>query len=143
MLKKRRQKRRRLKMIKLALSFQRYNGRKLKHRSQALASYYLLLNMVTTKITPTPSTTSPTTEAQVTPTSISDPPPTVLLRLSELEKKIDALSKINQSEMIKESVQANVTNEVRNQVPKLLPRAVSDFILPEMESKYCVSYRRI
>ncbi|GJU36692.1 hypothetical protein Tco_1185046 [Tanacetum coccineum] len=86
MLKKRRQKRRRLKMIKLALSFQRYNERKLKHRSQALASYYLLLNT------------------------------------------------INHSEMIKESVQANVTNEVRNQVPKLLPRAVSDFILPRMES---------
>ncbi|GJX45560.1 hypothetical protein Tco_0262236 [Tanacetum coccineum] len=44
--------------------------------------------MVPAKITPTPSTTPPTTEAQVKPTSVSDPPPIVFLRLSELEKKL-------------------------------------------------------
>ncbi|GJR84520.1 hypothetical protein Tco_0155305 [Tanacetum coccineum] len=57
--------------------------------------------------------------------------------LSELEKKVEALSKIDHSKVIEESVQANVTNEVRNQVPKLLPQVVSDFIKPRMESIVC------
>ncbi|GJY81455.1 hypothetical protein Tco_0494206 [Tanacetum coccineum] len=41
--------------------------------------------------TPTPSTTPPTIDAQVTPASVSDSSPTFLQRLSELEKKVEAL----------------------------------------------------
>ncbi|GJR26520.1 hypothetical protein Tco_1102752 [Tanacetum coccineum] len=55
-------------------------------------------------------------------------------RLSELEKEVKALLKIDHSKVIKESVQANVTNEVRNQVPKLILQVVSDLIKPRMES---------
>nr|GEU94150.1 hypothetical protein [Tanacetum cinerariifolium] len=60
-----------------------------------------------TMTTPTPSTTPPTTEAQATTVSATDPSPTVLLRLSELEKKVEALSKVDHSDVIEESVQAN------------------------------------
>ncbi|GKA14324.1 hypothetical protein Tco_0693970 [Tanacetum coccineum] len=58
---------------------------------------------------------------------------TVLQRISELEKKVEALSKVDHSEAIEESIQANVLNEVRNQIPKFLPKAVSEFIEPRLE----------
>nr|GEZ95247.1 hypothetical protein [Tanacetum cinerariifolium] len=45
---------------------------------------------------------------------------TMMLRLSELEKKVEALSKDDNSEVIKESIQANVRNEVRNHLPKVV-----------------------
>ncbi|GJV13723.1 hypothetical protein Tco_1355264 [Tanacetum coccineum] len=77
----------------------------------------------------TPSPTPPITEAQATIVSVTDPSPTMLLRLSELEKKVEALSKVDHSEVIKESVQANVRNEDRNQLPK----AVSKFFEPRLE----------
>ncbi|GJW45272.1 hypothetical protein Tco_0074071 [Tanacetum coccineum] len=51
-----------------------------------------------------------------------------------LKKKVKALSKIDHSEVIEESVQANVFNEVKNQLSKLLPKVVSDFVKPRMES---------
>ncbi|GJZ04639.1 hypothetical protein Tco_0537914 [Tanacetum coccineum] len=57
----------------------------------------------------------------------------VLKRLKKLEKKVEAMSKINHTEEIKESVQANVMNEVKNQLPKFLPKAVSDYVQPRME----------
>ncbi|GKB23423.1 hypothetical protein Tco_0862824 [Tanacetum coccineum] len=57
----------------------------------------------------------------------------ILEKLSNLEKKVEALSKIDHDEAIEESVQANVINEVKNQLPKLLPKAVSDYVQPRME----------
>ncbi|GKE65690.1 hypothetical protein Tco_1519851, partial [Tanacetum coccineum] len=43
----------------------------------------------------------------------------IMLRLTNLEQQ-------NHTSVIEESVQANVLNEVRNQLPKVLPKAVSD-----------------
>ncbi|GJT98618.1 hypothetical protein Tco_1094136 [Tanacetum coccineum] len=54
-------------------------------------------------------------------------------RLSELEKKVEVLSKVDHADVIEESIQANVFNEVKNQLPKLLRKAVSDFVKPRME----------
>ncbi|GJU52950.1 hypothetical protein Tco_1226664 [Tanacetum coccineum] len=67
----------------------------------------VLVSVIPTMSTPTPSTTPPTTEVQATTVNATDPSPTILLRLSELERKVEALSKVNHSEVIKESVQAN------------------------------------
>nr|GEW60250.1 hypothetical protein [Tanacetum cinerariifolium] len=50
----------------------------------------------------------------------------VLQRLLELEKKVKVLSKDDHAEAIEKSIQANVINEVKNQLPKLLPKVVSD-----------------
>ncbi|GJT64731.1 hypothetical protein Tco_1016211 [Tanacetum coccineum] len=41
---------------------------------------------------------------------------------------------IDYKEMVKEFVQANLINEVKNQLPTLLPKAVSDFATPVIES---------
>ncbi|GJU93663.1 hypothetical protein Tco_1318419 [Tanacetum coccineum] len=46
-------------------------------------------------------------------------------RLLELENKVKALSKVDHVEEIEESVQANIVNQVKNQLPKLLPKVVS------------------
>ncbi|GJX91614.1 hypothetical protein Tco_0344940 [Tanacetum coccineum] len=86
--------------------------------------------VVLTMTTPTPSTTPPTTKIQTTTVTATDPSPTVLLRLSELERKVEALSKVDHFEVIKETIQANVYNEVKNQLPK----AVLDFVELRMES---------
>nr|GEY66556.1 hypothetical protein [Tanacetum cinerariifolium] len=43
------------------------------------------------------------------------------------------MSKFNQGEAIEESVQANLINEVNNQLPELLPKAVSDYVEPRLE----------
>ncbi|GJY06471.1 hypothetical protein Tco_0373525 [Tanacetum coccineum] len=53
--------------------------------------------------------------------------------MSELEKKVKALSKADHSKSIEESMQANVINEVKNQLPKFLPKVVSDFVNPRIE----------
>ncbi|GJZ35985.1 hypothetical protein Tco_0581802 [Tanacetum coccineum] len=82
----------------------------------------VLVSMIPSMATPTPSTTSPTTEIQATTIIATGPSPIVLLRLSELEKKVEALSKVNHSEII--------YTEVQNQLPK----AVSDFVESRMES---------
>ncbi|GKB90238.1 hypothetical protein Tco_0962510 [Tanacetum coccineum] len=55
-------------------------------------------------------------------------------RFSELKKKVKAMSKINQAKAIKESIQANLINEVKNQLPKLLAKALSDFVNLRLES---------
>ncbi|GJY67169.1 hypothetical protein Tco_0469407 [Tanacetum coccineum] len=94
------------------------------------------VSVIPTMSTPTPSTTPPTTEVQATTVNATDPSPTTLLRLSELERKVEALSKVNHSEVIKESIQANVLNEVRNQISKFLSKAVYDFINPRIESTF-------
>ncbi|GKC93885.1 hypothetical protein Tco_1159327 [Tanacetum coccineum] len=57
-------------------------------------------------------------------------------KLSELEKKVKVLSKVNHAKAIEESVQANAINEVKNQLPKLLPKAVSDFVQPEWKEQF-------
>ncbi|GJW85800.1 hypothetical protein Tco_0158945 [Tanacetum coccineum] len=87
--------------------------------------------------TPTPSTTPPTTKIQAPIVTSTDPSPTIMQRLSELEKKVEALSKIDHSEAIEESVQANVINKVKNQLPNFLPKAVFDFVNPRIESTVC------
>ncbi|GJX19234.1 retrovirus-related pol polyprotein from transposon TNT 1-94 [Tanacetum coccineum] len=100
-----------------------------------------IISMIPEKSTPTP--TPPTTKAQVTIVFESDSSPTVFQRLSELEKKVKVLSKVDHAEAIEESVQANVINEesvqanvineVKNQLSKLLPKVMSDFVQPIME----------
>ncbi|GKA80828.1 hypothetical protein Tco_0787520 [Tanacetum coccineum] len=57
----------------------------------------------------------------------------VLKRLTKLEKKVEAMSKINHTDAIEEFVYANVINEVKNQLPKFLSKAVSEYIQPRME----------
>ncbi|GJT33594.1 hypothetical protein Tco_0924013 [Tanacetum coccineum] len=68
----------------------------------------VLVLVIPTVTTPTPSTTPLTTEVQATTLTATDLSPTVFLRLSELERKVEALSKVDHSEVIKDSVQANV-----------------------------------
>ncbi|GJW84284.1 reverse transcriptase domain-containing protein [Tanacetum coccineum] len=75
--------------------------------------------------TPTPSITPPTTEAQATIVSIIDTSPIILQRLSEHKKKVEVLTKVEHADVIKESIQTNVFNEVKNQLPKLF--GVIDF----------------
>ncbi|GKD88609.1 hypothetical protein Tco_1364116 [Tanacetum coccineum] len=58
----------------------------------------------------------------------------VLQRLIKLEKMVATISKIDHIEAIEESVQGNVTNEVKNQLSKFIPKAVSEFVQPRMES---------
>ncbi|GJX24426.1 retrovirus-related pol polyprotein from transposon TNT 1-94 [Tanacetum coccineum] len=84
--------------------------------------------------TPTTTPTPPTTQAQVTSASEFDPSSKFEQRFSELKKKVEAMSKINQAEAIEESVQANLINEVKNHLPKLLPKVASDFVKPRLES---------
>ncbi|GJT91358.1 hypothetical protein Tco_1080203 [Tanacetum coccineum] len=103
--------------------------------SLSLSSDYVILEQtIPTPILTPLATPLTTTEAQATVISVPDPSPTVLERLSELEKKLEALSKVDHSEDIEELVQANVINEVKNQLPKFLPKAVSDFVNPRIES---------
>ncbi|GJU38080.1 hypothetical protein Tco_1186434 [Tanacetum coccineum] len=95
----------------------------------------IVISMVTKKSTPIPPPTK--AKAQVTIVSKSDSSPTVLQRLSELEKKVVVFSKVDHAEAIEESVQANIINEVKNQLPKLLPKAISGFVQPRMERIFC------
>ncbi|GJW37081.1 hypothetical protein Tco_0060001 [Tanacetum coccineum] len=44
------------------------------------------------------------------------------------------MTKVDHADVIEESIQANVFNEVKNQLPMLLPQAVLDFVKPIMES---------
>ncbi|GJY72733.1 hypothetical protein Tco_0477164 [Tanacetum coccineum] len=61
---------------------------------------------------------------------------------NELEKKVKVLSKVNHAKAIEESVQANAINEVKNQLPKLLPKAVSDFVQPEWKEQFMIQKSR-
>nr|GEZ13006.1 hypothetical protein [Tanacetum cinerariifolium] len=84
--------------------------------------------LTTTLTTPTPLTTPlptpPITGEALTP----DPLLAVIQRLSSLENKVNAWTNIDHSEALKESVQTNVINRVMNQLPKLLRKAVFDFV---------------
>nr|GEU43333.1 hypothetical protein [Tanacetum cinerariifolium] len=50
----------------------------------------------------------------------------VMQRLTNLEQ-------VNHADTIEELVQANILNEVNNQLPKFLPKAVSDYVKPRLE----------
>ncbi|GJX43942.1 hypothetical protein Tco_0260618 [Tanacetum coccineum] len=93
----------------------------------------VLVSVIPIVTTQTPSTTPPITEIQATTVTANDSS-TMLLRLFKLERKVEALSKVDHSKVIEESVQANVCNEVRNQIPKFLPKAMSEFVNPRIES---------
>ncbi|GJS53973.1 hypothetical protein Tco_0627335 [Tanacetum coccineum] len=55
--------------------------------------------------------------------------------LKHMEKLIQKYPRhVNYKDMIKESVQANIINEVKNQLPKFLPKAVFDFATPVIQS---------
>ncbi|GJX48143.1 hypothetical protein Tco_0273333 [Tanacetum coccineum] len=60
----------------------------------------------------------------------------ILQKLVEHEKRLNDLSKTNVAKVIKESVQANMINEVKNKLPKLEPDIVSDFIQTSVEQLY-------
>ncbi|GJY84507.1 hypothetical protein Tco_0497883 [Tanacetum coccineum] len=62
--------------------------------------------------------------SMVTEQSTPTPPPTT----TEVQ-----LSEVDHAEAIEEFIQANVINEVKNQLPKLLPKSVSDYVQPKME----------
>nr|GEW00923.1 hypothetical protein [Tanacetum cinerariifolium] len=64
----------------------------------------ILEETITTPILPPPPAPPTTTEAQATFISVPDPSPIVLERLLELEKKVEALSKVDHPEAIEESV---------------------------------------
>nr|GEX65360.1 hypothetical protein [Tanacetum cinerariifolium] len=96
----------------------------------------------------TPIPTPPITTVALVVTTIPDLLPIIIQRVSVLEKDIQELKDVDHtttllaslrskiqlavnaylgSDVIKESVQANFINEVKNLLPKFLPRAVSDF----------------
>ncbi|GJY20812.1 hypothetical protein Tco_0393378 [Tanacetum coccineum] len=89
----------------------------------------------TTLITPiptlltTPLPTPPiTSEALTITTTVPDLLPAVIQRLSNLEMKFKSWTKVDHSEAIEALVQANLINEAKNQLPKFLPKTVSDFV---------------
>ncbi|GKE93220.1 hypothetical protein Tco_1574315, partial [Tanacetum coccineum] len=99
----------------------------------------LIPEQTTTTLIPTPLTTPlPTppisSEAPTITTTVPDPLPAVLQRLSNLERKFEAWTKVDHSEAIEELVQANIINEVKNHLPKFLAKAVSDFVNPRIEN---------
>ncbi|GJR89275.1 hypothetical protein Tco_0213286 [Tanacetum coccineum] len=81
----------------------------------------VLVSMIPSMATPTPSTTLPTTKIQATTIIATGPSLIVLLRLSELEKKVEALSRVDHFKVI--------INEVKNHLPKV----VSNFVESRME----------
>ncbi|GJX51099.1 hypothetical protein Tco_0277944 [Tanacetum coccineum] len=58
----------------------------------------------------------------------------VLKRLIKLEKRVATMSKIDHIDATENSVQANMINELKNQMPKYLPKAVSEYVQPRMKS---------
>nr|GEV22079.1 hypothetical protein [Tanacetum cinerariifolium] len=82
--------------------------------SLSLSSNYATPTSLTTPL-PTPPNLS---EAPTITTIIPDPLPAVIQRLSDLERKFKALIKVDHSKAIEKSVQANIINEVKNQLPK-------------------------
>ncbi|GKB94111.1 hypothetical protein Tco_0980248 [Tanacetum coccineum] len=53
--------------------------------------------------------------------------------LDDHEQILNALSQVNQDDTTKKSVQTNVVKEFKTQVPKLLPKVISDFVQPRLE----------
>ncbi|GJR38426.1 hypothetical protein Tco_1214110 [Tanacetum coccineum] len=93
-----------------------------------------LLGTTSTPLT-TPLPTPPIlSEAPNITTTIPDPLPAVLQRLSDLKRKFEAWTKVDHSKAIDESVQANIINKFKNQLPKFLEKSVSDFVNPRIKS---------
>ncbi|GJZ23516.1 hypothetical protein Tco_0560975 [Tanacetum coccineum] len=101
----------------------------------------------------TPIPTPPITTVAPDVTMIPDPLPAIIQRVSILEKDIQELKEVDHTttlldsliseipsaqvdykDFIEESVQANFINEVENLLPKFLPKAVSDFATPVIQS---------
>ncbi|GJV64113.1 hypothetical protein Tco_1474941 [Tanacetum coccineum] len=86
---------------------------------------------------PTLTTPLPTTpiisEAPTVTAIVPDLLLTVIQRLSDLERKFEAWIKVDHFEAIEASVEANLINEVKNQLSKFLPKAVSDLINPRID----------
>ncbi|GJV03371.1 hypothetical protein Tco_1336940 [Tanacetum coccineum] len=80
----------------------------------------ILLQSTTSIPTPPITTKAPPV------TMIPDPLHAIFQRVYVLEKD-KYPQQIDYNEMIKESMQANIINEVKNQLPKFLPNAISDF----------------
>nr|GEV78836.1 hypothetical protein [Tanacetum cinerariifolium] len=83
----------------------------------------VLVSVILEWATPTPLTTPiptpPTSsEASNITTIVPDPLPVVIQRLSDLESKFEAWTKVDHFEAIEELMQANIINKVKNQLPK-------------------------
>ncbi|GKA92622.1 hypothetical protein Tco_0814547 [Tanacetum coccineum] len=63
----------------------------------------------------------------------NDSKKSIMQKIGEHEQKLNALVQINHAEAIKDSVQVNVINKVKNQLPKYVPKAVSDYVQPRLE----------
>ncbi|GKA79614.1 hypothetical protein Tco_0786210, partial [Tanacetum coccineum] len=63
----------------------------------------------------------------------NDSKKSIMQKIGEHEQKLNALAQINHAEAIKDSVQANVINKVKNQLPKYVPKAVFDYVQPRLE----------
>ncbi|GJS52284.1 hypothetical protein Tco_0625646 [Tanacetum coccineum] len=96
----------------------------------------LLLNVLVfvipeqpTPPTPTPLATSLptppiTSEAPPITTTVIDPLPAVIQRSDDLERKFDAWTKVDHSKAIEASLQDNVINKAKNQLPKAVKELV-------------------
>nr|GEV00540.1 retrovirus-related Pol polyprotein from transposon TNT 1-94 [Tanacetum cinerariifolium] len=58
----------------------------------------------------------------------------MLISKLELSKLLKTIKQVDHSEAIEASVQANIINEVKNRLPKFLPKSVSDLVNPKLES---------
>ncbi|GJW10803.1 integrase, catalytic region, zinc finger, CCHC-type containing protein [Tanacetum coccineum] len=76
----------------------------------------VLISVIPPQTTPTPTLTTP----------LPTPPTTTEAQAINIF--------VYHSEATEESVQANIINEVKNQLPKFLPKVVSDFVNPRIES---------
>ncbi|GJU94092.1 hypothetical protein Tco_1318848, partial [Tanacetum coccineum] len=57
----------------------------------------------------------------------------IMQKLANHEKRLNALSQINHAKAIEDSVQANVINEVKNQLLKFVPKEIFDYVQPRLE----------
>ncbi|GJR22992.1 hypothetical protein Tco_0971519 [Tanacetum coccineum] len=53
--------------------------------------------------------------------------------LADHEQRINALAQVDHVKVIEESVKANVLTDVKNHLPKFMPKVVSDFVQPHLE----------
>ncbi|GKF49319.1 hypothetical protein Tco_0142570, partial [Tanacetum coccineum] len=58
--------------------------------------------------------------------------------LNDPKERLTNLEKRNHADIIEESVQANVLNEVRNQLLKFLPKAVFEYVQPRLDERFVI-----
>nr|GEW88745.1 hypothetical protein [Tanacetum cinerariifolium] len=101
------------------------------------SNYAPLLDVFVSVIPPQTSTTPiptplPTpliiSEAPTITITVHDPLPAVIQRLLDLEKKFELWTKVDHFEAIEASLQANLINEVKNQLPTLLLKEISNLV---------------